>query len=177
MLRVKSNFKDLGISAGSRLGLKKTDGLKTGNNCESQANPKRIGVEYLKSSSSGGKEVISESSLGGVLLWEEESEDGKLGKSAVHDLNLTVTDEFLWEALAARPAGSKKPTGGRSPIRPVGFTLSFPKEMFFATPLAGASLTARVAERALPLLATGAGAKAAAPAMRVEITASFMVVV
>jgi len=105
LLRVKSNFKDLGISAGSRLGLKKTDGLKTGNNCESQANPKRIGVEYLKSSSSGGKEVISESSLGGVLLWEEESEDGQLGKSAVHDLNLTVTDEFLWGSLGGETSG------------------------------------------------------------------------
>jgi len=105
LLRVKSNIKDLGISAGSRLGLKKTDGLKTGNNSESQANPKRIGVEYLKSSSGGGKEVISESSLGGVLLWEEESEDGQLGKSAVHDFNLTVTDEFLWGSLGGETSG------------------------------------------------------------------------
>lgn len=81
------------------------------------------------------------------------------------------------EALAAKPAGSKNPTGGRSPMRPVGFTLPAddPKEMFFF--LEGASLTARVAERALPLLATGAGAKAAAPARRVDTTASFMVVV
>lgn len=80
------------------------------------------------------------------------------------------------EALAAKPAGSKNPTGGRSPMRPVGFTLPAddPKEMFF---FLGASLTARVAERALPLLATGAGAKAAAPARRVDTTASFMVVV
>jgi len=92
------------------------------------------------------------------------------------------------EALAAKPAGSKKPTGGRAPMRSTGTAEAEedPKEMFFLdlgaaaaafAAFLGASLTARVAERALPLLATGAGAKAAAPARRVETTASFMVVV
>jgi hypothetical protein len=105
---VKSNVKDLGISTGSRHSLKKTDSLKSGNDSKSQTNPKRVGVEYLKSSSGGGKEVISESSLSGVLLWEEETKDSQLGKSAVHDLNLTVTDELLWGSLGGETSGVKE---------------------------------------------------------------------
>lgn len=77
------------------------------------------------------------------------------------------------EALAAKPAGSKKPTGGRSPINPVGFsetrdldperTLLVPPPTFF------------VAEREVDERSTEAGANAAAPARTVDRMASFMV--
>merc|ERR1719223_1543449 len=79
-------------------------------------------------------------------------------------------------ALAAKPAGSKNPTGGRSPIRPVSLGTSL-KVMFFFLGGVTASVdffTARVAEREVEDLATWTGAKAAAPAKRVERTASFI---
>ncbi len=93
--------------------------------------------------------------------------------------------------MAANPAGSKNPTGGRSPISPVGFGLEL-KVMFFLPEAAdavfgaaftgaaffGAALfTARVAERDVVARSTETGAKAVAPTKMDARTASFMVVV
>jgi hypothetical protein len=73
--------------------------------------------------------------------------------------------------LAANPAGSKKPTGGRAPTRPAGAAA-----LGAALALAGAAfLTARVAESAVLEAPCWPGAKAAAVAARVERMASFMV--
>ena len=71
--------------------------------------------------------------------------------------------------MAAKPAGSKKPTGGRAPTRPSGAWAG----AFFA--LGAAFFTARVALREVVAGPCVAGAKAAAPAKRVERMASFMV--
>lgn len=96
--------------------------------------------------------------------------------------------------MAANPAGSKNPTGGRSPISPVGLGMVL-KVMFFFPVEAGAAaffagaaftgaaffgaalFTARVAARDVVARSTETGAKAVAPAKRDARTASFMVVV
>ena len=124
LLGVKSDFKDLGISTSSWLSLKKTDGLETGNNCKSQSSPERVGVDCLKCSSGGGKEVISVSSLSGVLLWDKKSDDSQLGKSAVHDLNLTVTDELLWGSLGGETSGVEEANRREVSIKASGVDIS-----------------------------------------------------
>ena len=72
--------------------------------------------------------------------------------------------------MAAKPAGSKNPTGARSPMRPVSLGVVL-KSMFFFPP------TALVARREVEDFPTWAGAKAEAPAKRVVRIASFILVV
>jgi len=77
------------------------------------------------------------------------------------------------EALAAKPAGSKKPTGGRSPINPVGFSET--RDLDPARILLVPPPTFLVAERDVDERSTEAGANAAALARTVDRMASFMV--
>ena len=72
--------------------------------------------------------------------------------------------------MAAKPAGSKNPTGARSPMRPVSLGVVL-KSMFFFPP------TALVARREVEDFPTWAGAKAEAPAKRVVRIASFILIV
>mmetsp|Transcript_12937 Transcript_12937/g.25174 ORF Transcript_12937/g.25174 Transcript_12937/m.25174 type:complete len:243 (+) Transcript_12937:234-962(+) len=115
-----SNRLDFSISAGPRLGFDKTDSLETGENSKGEGEPDGVGVEGLKSTSGGGKEIISESAIVSTLLRDHKSKEGHLGETSMHDLNLTVTGKLGVRGLCGETGGVEEPYRRKSSNESIG---------------------------------------------------------
>jgi hypothetical protein len=103
---------NLGIGTSAWLGLKKTKSLKGRDDTKGKRKPDGVGVDGLKSTSGGGKEIISESSIVSTLLRNDKSKNGHLGETSVHDLNLTVTGKLLGAGLGCETSRVEEPNWG-----------------------------------------------------------------